>query len=79
MCDLYNVTTTTKAMRDFVRALRDRAGSNQPSARCVSNYRAPVIRAADDGEPELVMLSWGMPTPPGPRPRQRRSRHHQYP
>ena len=64
MCNLYNVTTTTKAMRDFVRALRDRAGYNQPSLDVFPNYRAPVIRAADDGEPELVMLSWGMPTPP---------------
>ncbi|MET0596957.1 MAG: SOS response-associated peptidase [Mesorhizobium sp.] len=64
MCNLYNVTTTVKAMRDLVAALRDRAGYNQPSLDIFPNYRAPVVRLAEDGEPELAMLNWGMPTPP---------------
>jgi putative SOS response-associated peptidase YedK len=64
MCNLYNVTSTTKAMRDLVRALRDRAGYNQPSIDVFPNYRAPVVRVDAEGEPELAMLNWGMPTPP---------------
>lgn len=64
MCNLYNMTTTTEALRQFVRALRDLSGHNQSSLDVYPNYRAPVLRIGQDGERELVSLQWGMPTPP---------------
>lgn len=64
MCNLYNVTTSRQAVLQFTRAMRDEAGYNEPSIDIYPNSRAPVVRNAADGERELAMLNWGMPTPP---------------
>ena len=64
MCNLYNITTTTEALRQFTKALRDRGGWNQPTLDIFPNVRAPVVRVAKDGQREITMLQWGMPTPP---------------
>ncbi len=64
MCNLYNITTTQKAIIQWSRALRDKAGNLQPSLNLYPNYAAPVVRNAPDGERELALLQWGMPSPP---------------
>ncbi len=64
MCNLYNITTTQQAIIQWSRAMRDHAGNLQPSLNLYPNYSAPVVRNAPDGERELVMLQWGMPSPP---------------
>lgn len=64
MCNLYNVTTTTEAMRQFTRAIRDLSGFNEPSRDVYPGTLAPVVRVGADGRREIVPLTWGMPSPP---------------
>ncbi len=64
MCNLYNITTSAEALRALIRAFRDAARWNEPSIDVYPNTKAPVVRVAADGEREMAMLTWGMPTPP---------------
>lgn len=64
MCNLYNVTTTTEAMRQFTRAIRDLSGFNEPSRDVYPGTLAPVVRVGADGQREIVPMTWGMPSPP---------------
>lgn len=64
MCNLYNVTTSQEAMRRLFRVGRDLFGNLEPSLDVYPDRPAPVIRVAEDGERELVPLTWGMPSPP---------------
>lgn len=64
MCNLYNVTTTQRAIVEWSRAMRDLTGFNEPSRDVYPNYLAPVVRTDADGAREVVPLLWGMPTPP---------------
>jgi putative SOS response-associated peptidase YedK len=64
LCNLYNITTTREAMRQIAGALRDKADYYQPSLDVYPNTKAPVVRVGADGERQIDMLTWGMPTPP---------------
>ncbi|MEP9389431.1 SOS response-associated peptidase [Mesorhizobium sp. KR9-304] len=64
MCNLYNVTTTQRAIIEWSRAMRDVLGNLEPTVDIYPNYPAPVVRNAADGTRELTKLQWGMPTPP---------------
>jgi putative SOS response-associated peptidase YedK len=64
MCNLYNFTSNQRAIRDFGRALQDWTGNLEPSLNVYPDTAAPIVRATPDGERELTMLRWGMPTPP---------------
>jgi len=64
MCNLYNITTSQEAIRQWTRALRDIAGNLEPSIDIYPNQFAPVVRNAAGGARELANLRWGMPTPP---------------
>lgn len=64
MCNLYNVTTTAEAIRQFTRALRDLTGFNEPSRDVYPGTLAPVVRIGTDGQREIAPLTWGMPSPP---------------
>ncbi|RWG22540.1 MAG: SOS response-associated peptidase [Mesorhizobium sp.] len=64
MCNLYNITTSQEAIRQWTRALRDILGNLEPSVDIYPNQPGPVVRNAPDGERELATLFWGMPTPP---------------
>jgi putative SOS response-associated peptidase YedK len=64
MCNLYNITTSSEALRALIRAFRDVARWNEPSIDVYPNTKAPVVRVATDREREMTMLTWGMPTPP---------------
>jgi putative SOS response-associated peptidase YedK len=63
MCNLYHITTSQEAIRQWTRALRDIAGNLEPSIDICPNQFAPVVRNAADGSRELAKLRWGMPTP----------------
>lgn len=63
MCNLYSITKGQAAIREFTRAMRDRTG-NLPSLPGVfPDYPAPVVCNGADGERELTMMRWGMPSP----------------
>ncbi|MER9941467.1 hypothetical protein NKJ70_05880 [Mesorhizobium sp. M0092] len=64
MCNLYNITTSQEAIRQWARALRDILGNLEPSIDIYPNQPGPVVRNAPDGEREVASLLWGMPTPP---------------
>lgn len=64
MCNLYNITTVQRAILEWTRAMRDRAGFNEPSRDVYPNLLAPVVRTGEDGVREVAPLQWGMPTPP---------------
>jgi putative SOS response-associated peptidase YedK len=65
MCNLYAITTTQQAMRQLfkVRPAWDRAGNLPPLTGVFPDYPAPVVRNAEDGERELLMMRWGIPGP----------------
>ena len=60
MCNLYNVSTNQDAIRALTKAL-DRLGNMPPSLDVYPDYPAPIVRN-NDGERELVMVRWGMPS-----------------
>ena len=62
MCNLYSITKTQDAMRSLFRVARDRTGNLPPMAGVFPDYPAPIVRVAD-GERELTMARWGMPSP----------------
>ena len=49
-------------MRSLFRVVRDRTGNLPPMPGIFPDYPAPIIRVAD-GERELTMARWGMPSP----------------
>lgn len=62
MCNLYSITAGQAAIRQFTRALRDATG-NLPSMPAVfPDTTAPVVMTVD-GERELALARWGMPSP----------------
>lgn len=62
MCNLYSFTKGQAAIRDFVRATRDRTGNLPPLPAIFPDMAAPIVREVE-GERELVMARWGMPSP----------------
>ncbi|WP_312223891.1 hypothetical protein [Rhizobium rhizoryzae] len=60
MCTLYNVSTNQDAIRALTKAL-DGLGNMPPSLDVYPDYPAPIIRN-NNGERELVMVRWGMPS-----------------
>jgi putative SOS response-associated peptidase YedK len=63
MCNLYSMTSNKAAIRDVARAMRDSVGNMPPLPGIYPDYPAPIVRNAADGERELVMARWGMPSP----------------
>lgn len=62
MCNLYSVTTNQEAIRGLFKVDRDLTG-NMPSLPGVfPDYPAPIVRNGQDGEHELAMVRWGMPS-----------------
>ncbi|NOD48713.1 MULTISPECIES: SOS response-associated peptidase [unclassified Ruegeria] len=64
MCNLYSNTIPADAMRQLfdVAVERDRLGNAEPLPAIFPKQKAPVVRKAEDGERELVSLSWGFRT-----------------
>ncbi|RWB08071.1 MAG: SOS response-associated peptidase [Mesorhizobium sp.] len=64
MCNLYNITTTQEAVRQWTHTMRDVSGNLEPSLDVYPNQPGLVVRNTADGERELAKLLWGLPTPP---------------
>lgn len=62
MCNLYNLTTSQAAIRDFARAARDVLGNMEPTIDVYPDRLAPIVRVAPDGVRELAAVRWGMPS-----------------
>lgn len=62
MCNLYSLTTTQSAMRDFARATRDRLGNLAAMPAIFPDQSAPIVRLFE-GKRELAPARWGMPSP----------------
>jgi hypothetical protein len=63
MCNLYRLTNGQAAIRDWFRARHDRTGNLPLLPGIFPDQIAPIVRAGEDGERELVMARWGMPGP----------------
>lgn len=61
MCNLYNVTTTQEAIRQFTRAAIDSLGNLEPSLDIYPDYKAPIVRNTPSGR-EMAMVRWGLPS-----------------
>jgi hypothetical protein len=48
----------------FTKAVRDKAGWNEPSFDVTPSTLAPIVRVGEDGQREIMRPTWGMPTPP---------------
>jgi len=62
MCNLYSMTSSQRAIIDLARAMRDRTGNLPILPGIYPDYQAPIVRTGDDGQRELVMARWGMPS-----------------
>ncbi len=70
MCNLYSQTRAVEAVRRLFRVSSNRAAVFQPKDAIFPGHMAPVVRRAQDGERELVELSWGFVLPqPAKAPR----------
>lgn len=59
MCNLYSMTTNYQAILRLFRVPHNRAAQIDPLPAIFPGWNAPVVRKAEDGERELVSLSWG--------------------
>ena len=64
MCNLYSLTKSQAAIREWIRAMRDTTGNLPPMPGIFPDMLAPIVRTGSDGQRELVMARWGMPSPP---------------
>jgi putative SOS response-associated peptidase YedK len=62
MFNLYSITKGPQAIRDFTRAVRDTTGNLPPIPGVFPDYFAPIVLNVE-GERELTMARWGMPSP----------------
>jgi len=63
MCNLYSMTKGQVAIRELSRAMRDTTGNLPPLPGIFPDYPAPIVRYGDDGEREIALARWGMPSP----------------
>jgi putative SOS response-associated peptidase YedK len=63
MCSLSGLTKGQAAIRAWFRGRHDRTGNLPLFPGIFPDQMAPIIRASDDGERELVMARLGMPGP----------------
>jgi putative SOS response-associated peptidase YedK len=63
MCNLYSQTRSVEAVRRLFRVSSNRAAAVEPRDAIFPGHAAPVVRKAEDGERELVELSWGFVLP----------------
>jgi hypothetical protein len=70
MCNLYSQTRNVDAIRQLFRVSHNRTTSIEPQPAIFPGWNGSVIRKADDGERELVTMSWGFVLlQPGKAPR----------
>lgn len=59
MCNLYSITAAREAMLRLFRISHNRAASFEPLTAVFPGHTAPVVRISNDGEREMVPMSWG--------------------
>ena len=64
MCNLYSHTKGPQAIRELVRAMVQYTGNLPPQPSIFPDGLAPIVRCDADGKRELLMMRWGMPSPP---------------
>jgi len=70
MCNLYSQTKAVEAILRLFRIGHNRAIAISPQKAIFPAYTAPVVRRAEDGERELVAMTWGFVLlQPGKAPR----------
>jgi putative SOS response-associated peptidase YedK len=62
MCNLYSMKSNQEAIRDLVKYISDFTGNMPPLPGIFPDYQAPIVRN-NQGERELAMARWGMPSP----------------
>jgi putative SOS response-associated peptidase YedK len=63
MCNLYSITRNQDAIRRLFGIVNDTTGNLPPLPAVFPDNAAPVVRTVN-GERELTMMRWGMPSPP---------------
>jgi putative SOS response-associated peptidase YedK len=61
MCNLYRQRSGPGDILDLTRAMVNRAGNLEPKD-IYPDYQAPIVRTGEDGQRELVLARWGMPS-----------------
>jgi putative SOS response-associated peptidase YedK len=61
MCNLYRQRSGPGEILANTRAMANRAGNLEPKD-IYPDYPAPIVRTGEDGQRELVMARWGMPS-----------------
>lgn len=61
MCNLYSMTKTRETVGKLFHISDNRLSAMAPLPEIYPGQTAPVVRRAEDGERELVNLSWGFP------------------
>ena len=59
MCNLYSMTKAREAVLRLFRVGHNRATAFEPLRAIFPGHAAPIVRRAEDGERELVTLTWG--------------------
>ena len=59
MCNLYAMTRKDDDLARFLRVSHNRRAAFQPVNAIFPRHIAPVVRYADDGEREIVLMTWG--------------------
>ena len=59
MCNLYSLTPKRDSVAQFFRVSHNRSVVFDPLAAIFPRHVAPIVRRAQDGERELVRMSWG--------------------
>ena len=63
MCNLYGHVSNQASVRALAKTIRDITGNMPPLPGIFPDYMAPIARN-NQGERELAMARWGMPSPP---------------
>lgn len=63
MCNLYSQTRAPEAIRRLFKVSHNRCADFDPKPAIFPGNDAPVVRIAEDGERELVIMSWGFVLP----------------
>jgi putative SOS response-associated peptidase YedK len=61
MCNLYRQRTGPQAIMDLAKAMHSTVGNLAPGD-LYPDYAAPIVRLGPDGERELGLARWGMPS-----------------
>jgi putative SOS response-associated peptidase YedK len=59
MCNLYSLHSTREEIGKYLKVSHNRMGQVPEQLTLFPAHEAPIVRLADDGERELVSMSWG--------------------